>query len=153
MDWRIKIGIPPVDPYIERVNLDLELDLNNPTGYEMRIRDLNYEVRLNGRSIAKGHLEEARIRPGGSTVRALVSIDAGEAASAVFDAVVEALRKGKLGVVFHYEISGSGRVPVTVLGIEVPGMEVPLFFTKVGTYEISLNPPIAAQPPPPTEPV
>ncbi len=152
LGWRIKVGIPPIEPYIKRVNLELSMLLNNPSDYELRIRELEYEVLLNGRPVASGRMEDVHVPPGRKTLTVPVSINPEEAASALLDAIASAVERGTPYLDFDYEVDGRARVPVTVLGMEIPGSVVTVPFQKEGSYRFSFSLPSISQPAQPPTP-
>ncbi len=137
--WRFKIGIPPVEPVIRRVNLRLSMLLRNPTDYTLRVRELDYKLRLNGRQVASGSMEDIYIPPGERTIDLPVSIDPQEAVSVALEAITSAIRSGSTSLNFRYEVQGVAKVPLTVLGTEIPGSEIKVPFLKTGSYRYSFG--------------
>jgi len=145
LGWRLRLGIPPVEPYVRAVNMRLSMALSNPTSHELRVRDLAYEIRLNGRPVASGSLEDVRVPPGRSTLVLPVSINPEEAISVVLDALISAMQRGDNNLDFRYEVNGSARIPIKVLGVEIPGFEVRMPFRRDGIYRFSFSIPSLAQ--------
>ncbi len=145
VEWKFKVGIPPVEPVIRKVNLKISMLLKNPTDYTLRVRELNYSLRLNGRSVASGRLEDVLIPPGEKTIDLPISIDLQEAISVVLEEATSAIRSGTTSLNFKYEVEGTAKLPLTVLGLEIPGSEVTVPFLKVGSYRYSLGIPSPPQ--------
>ncbi len=150
--WRFKIGIPPVEPYIKRVGLKLLMTLSNPTDYPLRVRGLQYVLHINGRQVATGRMGDVYVPPGRRTVTVPLDVDPKEAAAAVLAAVSSAVRRGTTGLSFSYDVEGRARVPITVLGMEVPGAQLTVPFRKEGVYRLSFHLPSVQAPTPQPQP-
>ncbi|MDK2373164.1 MAG: LEA type 2 family protein [Candidatus Korarchaeota archaeon] len=145
LGWRFRAGIPPMEPYIKRINLELLIGLNNPSNYWLRIHELDYEIGLNGRLVANGSIRDIDVPPGERDITVPISVDPERAVSALLDSVISALRSGTTQLNLDYEVDGRARVPITVLGVELP-IEVTVPFREVGTYRLSLSLPSVRNP-------
>ena len=137
--WRFRAGIPPVEPYVKGVGLKLLMTLRNPTDYPLRVRELRYILHINERSVASGRMEDVYVPPGRKVVTVPLSVDPEEATAAVLDAISSALRSGGTGLDFRYRVEGNATVPITVLGMEIPGAQVTVPFSEEGVYRLTLH--------------
>ncbi len=139
LGWKLRAGIPPIEPTIRGVHLTLTLTLENPSDYETRVRELEYEVYLNGRRIAKGNASNIDLPQGERAIDLPLDIDVNESASIILNSLISAVSHGSTSMNLSYEVRGSARIPVTILGIEVPGADVTVPFSKRGVYKLGFN--------------
>ncbi len=139
--WKFRIRIPPVEPVIRRVNLKLSMLLRNPTDYTLRVRELDYKLRLNGRQVASGSIEDIYIPPGERTIDLPVSIDPQEAVSVALEEITSAIKRRTTSLNFKYEVQGMAKLPLTVFGTEIPGSEIIVPFLKTGSYRYTFRTP------------
>ncbi len=149
--WKFRVGIPPVEPYIKRVGLKLLMTLRNPTDYPLRVRELQYVLHINDRSVASGRMEDVYVPPGRRTITVPLDVDPGEAAAAALSAISSALSEGATGLNFRYYVEGNATVPITVLGMEVPGAQVTVPFSREGIYKLTFHLPSMPAPTPPPQ--
>ena len=149
--WKFRVGIPPVEPYIKRVGLKLLMTLRNPTDYPLRVRELQYVLHINDRSVASGRMEDVFVPPGRRTITVPLDVDPGEAAAAALSAISSALSEGATGLNFRYYVEGNATVPITVLGMEVPGAQVTVPFSREGIYKLTFHLPSMPAPTPPPQ--
>ncbi len=150
--WRFRVGIPPVEPYIKRVGLKLLMTLRNPTDYPLRVRELRYVLHINDRSVASGRMEDVYVPPGRRAITVPLEVDPGEAAAAALSAISSALSEGATELNFRYHVEGNATVPITILGMEVPGAQVTVPFSREGIYKLTFHLPYMSAPTSPSQP-
>ncbi|MEN2999503.1 MAG: LEA type 2 family protein [Acidilobaceae archaeon] len=123
-------GLVPVPRSLEIL---LELQVENPSPYGLRASDLEYELRVEGRSIGNGSAQGFLIEPGENIVRIPFLLDLTRSSN-VIATIIAVVSKGYAEV----EVRGKFTARAEIFGVTVP-LQAPVTFEKKERVAISFR--------------